>query len=134
MAPVADNTHFIWCPVKDGGGRRWERKIFANWYPCFTVHEPVQRSRTPLRSFYQYFANKEELPLALLEETIADSVAQWRREAGDEDALGGLRVLVHRIHGSTGDDPWNRLNRVLALYHAGLVGTASADPSTAPCR
>ncbi|GAA0960075.1 TetR/AcrR family transcriptional regulator [Actinocorallia libanotica] len=87
----------------------------------FTVHELVQRSRTSLRSFYQYFANKEELLLALLEETIADSVAQWRREAGDEDALGGLRVLVHRIHGSTGDDPWNRLNRVLALYHAGLA-------------
>ena len=115
MAPVADNTHFIWCPVKGGGGRRWERKIFANWYPCFTVHELVQRSRTALRSFYQYFANEEELLLALL-----------------EDALGGLRVLVHRIHGSTGDDPWNRLNRVLALYHAGLVGTASADPGTAP--
>lgn len=87
----------------------------------FTVHELVQRSRTSLRSFYQYFANKEELLLALLEETIADSVAQWREEIEDEDVLGGLRVLVHRIYGSTGNDPWNRLNRVLASYHAGLA-------------
>ncbi len=87
----------------------------------FTVHELVQRSRTSLRSFYQYFANKEELLLALLEETIADSVAQWRRETEDRDTLGGLEVLVRRIYGSTGDDPWNRLNRVLALYHAGLA-------------
>ncbi|MDX6740833.1 TetR/AcrR family transcriptional regulator [Actinocorallia sp. A-T 12471] len=87
----------------------------------FTVHELVQRSRTSLRSFYQYFANKEELLLALLEETIAESVARWRAEIAGLDALDGLRVLVHRVYGTTGSDPWNRLNRVLACYHAGLA-------------
>ncbi|GAB2851340.1 TetR/AcrR family transcriptional regulator [Actinocorallia aurea] len=87
----------------------------------FTVHELVQRSRTSLRSFYQYFANKEELLLALLEETIADSVVQWRAEVAGLEALEGLRVLVHRVYGTTGADPWNRLNRVLASYHAGLA-------------
>ena len=87
----------------------------------FTVHELVQRSRTSLRSFYQYFANKEELLLALLEETIADSVAQWRGEVEGRDTLDALEVLVRRLYGSTGDDPWNRLNRALASYHAGLA-------------
>ncbi|ROO85184.1 TetR family transcriptional regulator [Actinocorallia herbida] len=87
----------------------------------FTVHELVQRSRTSLRSFYQYFANKEELLLALLEETIADSAVQWRAEIDGLETLEGLRVLVHRVYGTTGSDPWNRLNRVLASYHAGLA-------------
>lgn len=87
----------------------------------FTVHELVQRSRTSLRSFYQYFANKEELLLALLEETIADSVVQWRAEIDGLETVEGLRVLVHRVYGTTGSDPWNRLNRVLASYHAGLA-------------
>ncbi|MGI8335846.1 TetR/AcrR family transcriptional regulator [Actinomadura scrupuli] len=87
----------------------------------FTIHELVQRSRTSLRSFYQYFANKDELLLALLEETIADSVSQWREEIAGKDALGGLEVLVHKIYGSTGSDPWNRLNRALASYHVSIA-------------
>lgn len=87
----------------------------------FTIQEVVQRSRTSLRSFYQYFANKDELLLAMLEETIADSVSRWREEIAGQDALAGLRVLVHRIYGSTGSDPWNGLNRALASYHVGIA-------------
>ncbi len=37
----------------------------------FTVQEVVERSGQSLRSFYQYFAGKHELLLALFEESVA---------------------------------------------------------------
>ncbi len=58
----------------------------------FTVQEVVERSGQSLRSFYQYFAGKHELLLALFEEAVrtsADHVAAAVAE--EDDALGRLR-------------------------------------------
>ena len=52
----------------------------------FTVQELVDRSRTSLRSFYQYFAGKDELMVAILEERMARSAAAWREEVKDKDS------------------------------------------------
>ncbi len=38
----------------------------------FTVQEIVERSKMSLRSFYQHFASKDDLLLALFEELIRD--------------------------------------------------------------
>src|SRR4051795_655005 len=57
----------------------------------FTVQEVVERSGQSLRSFYQYFAGKHELLLALFEESVR-STAEHLREvtAGESDATERL--------------------------------------------
>jgi AcrR family transcriptional regulator len=65
----------------------------------FTIQELVERSKQSLRGFYEYFDGKDELVLALFEETV--------REAGDDiraavdaesDPLGRLRIYAVRLH------------------------------------
>ena len=65
----------------------------------FTIQEVVDQSKQSLRGFYEYFAGKDELLLALFEESI--------REAGDDihaavdtqtDPLERLRAFTIRLH------------------------------------
>src|SRR6516162_11614134 len=65
----------------------------------FTVQEVVERSGQSLRSFYQYFAGKHELLLALFEESVR-STSEHLRECVDE-----------------GDDPMDRLHRFVVEYY-----------------
>jgi AcrR family transcriptional regulator len=51
----------------------------------FTVQEVVERSGQSLRSFYQYFAGKHELLLALFEESVRDSAEYLRNQLADVD-------------------------------------------------
>src|SRR6185369_8972619 len=44
----------------------------------FTIQEVVDRSKQSLRSFYQYFDGKDELLLALFEETVRESMEDLR--------------------------------------------------------
>lgn len=90
----------------------------------FTVQELVDRSRTSLRSFYQYFSGKDELLLALLEESIAKSVSSWREQTEGADALSALKTVVTSIYGDGTDDG---LNRGLAPYHFSLAESHKAD-------
>jgi AcrR family transcriptional regulator len=60
----------------------------------FTVQEVVERSGQSLRSFYQYFAGKHELLLALFEESVRDSAEFLRRELADVD---GPFERLHRF-------------------------------------
>src|SRR5204863_4499126 len=65
----------------------------------FTVQEVVERSGQSLRSFYQYFAGKYELLLALFEESVR-STAEQLREVVDEE-----------------DEPLDRLHRFAVEYY-----------------
>src|SRR3954447_17856414 len=49
----------------------------------FTVQEVVERSGQSLRSFYQYFAGKHELLLALFEESIRTAAEQLREQVAE---------------------------------------------------
>ena len=60
----------------------------------FTVQEVVERSGQSLRSFYQYFAGKYELLLALFEESVR-STAEVLRAAVDEEE--GPEARLHRF-------------------------------------
>ena len=51
----------------------------------FTVQEVVERSGQSLRSFYQYFAGKYELLLALFEESVRSTAEQLRDVVAEED-------------------------------------------------
>jgi AcrR family transcriptional regulator len=58
----------------------------------FTVQEVVERSGQSLRSFYQYFAGKHELLLALFEESVRTTAEQLEQViAAEDDPLERLR-------------------------------------------
>jgi AcrR family transcriptional regulator len=61
----------------------------------FTVQEVVERSGQSLRSFYQYFAGKYELLLALFEESVRWAAEYLReRVAEEERPLDRLHVFA----------------------------------------
>lgn len=94
----------------------------------FTVQELVERSKTSLRSFYQHFSSKDELMLALFEEIISVSTAQWRIEVGElDDEIAGLRLLLDKIYGRTGNEVGAGINRALSLYHLQLAESRSLE-------
>jgi AcrR family transcriptional regulator len=94
----------------------------------FTVQELIERSKTSLRSFYQHFSGKEELLLALFEEVIATSAAEWR--AGVEtspDVLNALHFVVEQVHAQAGNPAGGGINRALSVFHLQLAESRPAE-------
>ena len=61
----------------------------------FTVQDVVERSGQSLRSFYQYFAGKHELLLALFEEAVRTTAEYLEQQvAATDDPLEKLHVFV----------------------------------------
>ena len=65
----------------------------------FTVQDVVERSGQSLRSFYQYFAGKHELLLALFEESVRSTAEH-----------------LHQVVGEV-DDPLERLHRFVVEHY-----------------
>ena len=66
-----------------------------NSSPDFTVQEVVEKSGQSLRSFYQYFAGKYELLLALFEETVRSTDEKLRAAIAEEtDPLERLHIFA----------------------------------------
>jgi AcrR family transcriptional regulator len=65
----------------------------------FTIQEVIDRSKQSLRGFYQYFNGKDELLLALFEETITEATDDLGRviESASEP-LDRLRAFTIRLH------------------------------------
>ncbi len=86
--------------------------------PDFTVQEVVDRSGMSLRSFYHHFATKDDLLLALIEETVQRHVAAIRKRVAEEtDPVAMLTVLLTTMFGSQEtDDPASR-GLVLFQWH-----------------
>ena len=82
----------------------------------FTVQEVVERSGQSLRSFYQYFAGKYELLLALFEESVRTTAAHLRALVEDEP------------------DPIERLHRFTVEYYTLCVpgGRSKAGRAALP--
>jgi AcrR family transcriptional regulator len=65
----------------------------------FTIQEVIDRSKQSLRGFYQYFDGKDELILALFEDSILESAADLRNVvAAETDPLARLRAFTIRLH------------------------------------
>jgi AcrR family transcriptional regulator len=65
----------------------------------FTIQEVVDRSKQSLRGFYQYFDGKDELLLALFEETVRESVEDIREATlSESDPIERLRAFSIRLH------------------------------------
>jgi len=65
----------------------------------FTIQEVIDRSKQSLRGFYQYFNGKDELLLALFEDSLLESAADIQEAVDAEsDPLARLRAATIRLH------------------------------------
>ena len=98
----------------------------------FTIQEVIDRSKQSLRGFYQYFDGKDELILALFEETVRESIEDYQAALeGVTDPLDRLRTFVVRLHewcdpserkrGSHNRVPISEFTTQLAVAHADRV-------------
>jgi AcrR family transcriptional regulator len=83
----------------------------------FTVLEVVERSKTSLRSFYQHFATKDELLLALIDKIMSESTERWRAETASLTATAALRRLIERISAPAASSTQQGINRGLTFYN-----------------
>jgi len=91
----------------------------------FTVQDVVDRSKLSLRSFYQTFASKDDLLLALFEEYVA-TAADWQRDrmAKHDDPVDQIRDFLTNLWvGKLSPD----VVRALAVYNMTLSSTRPAD-------
>ena len=91
----------------------------------FTVQDVVDRSQLSLRGFYQTFASKDELLLAVFEEYVV-AAAAWQsdRMARHDDPVEQIRVFFTSL--------WKgkllpEVTRALAIYHLTLAATRPSD-------
>jgi AcrR family transcriptional regulator len=65
----------------------------------FTIQEVVDRAKQSLRAFYEYFDGKDELVLALFEETVREAVDDIRAAVdGEVDPLARIRAYAVTLH------------------------------------
>jgi AcrR family transcriptional regulator len=65
----------------------------------FTIQEVIDRSGQSLRGFYEYFEGKDELVLALFEETVREAVENINAAvAAQSDPLARLRAYAITLH------------------------------------
>lgn len=108
----------------------------------FTVQELLERSKQSLRAFYEYFGSKDELVLALFEETVREASNDIEAAVGEEiDPLERLRAFVVTLHdwcdpveaprkrGSHTRRPISELSMQLAANHADRF-RAALGPTT----
>ena len=93
----------------------------------FTVQEVVARSKTSLRAFYQHFSSKDELLIALLERTMAQSAQAWRAETNGLDSTAAIKLIIDRISAEPESSTQDSLNRAMNLYNQHLAETRPRD-------
>jgi AcrR family transcriptional regulator len=61
----------------------------------FTVQDVLLRADVSLQTFYRYFQGKDELILAVIEESVSEQTTSYRREiAGIEDPVARVEFVV----------------------------------------
>ena len=93
----------------------------------FTVLEVVERSKTSLRAFYQHFATKDELVLALIDAMLSEFTTTWHAEAAQLEPKAALRALVDGICVPPASSTQECINRGLTFYHDRLAETMPDD-------
>ena len=89
----------------------------------FTVLEVVERSKTSLRAFYQHFATKDELLLALIDRIMSESTERWRAETSALTATAALRRIIERLSAPASSSTQEGINRGLTFYNDHLEET-----------
>src|SRR5579875_258389 len=93
----------------------------------FTVQELVERSQMSLRSFYQHFASKDDLLLAVFEEAIRGFVDRLAQQvAAEHGPLERLRAYVLGFY-TTIDPRTEPASRALSHYMLILTQTEPSE-------
>jgi AcrR family transcriptional regulator len=93
----------------------------------FTVQELVERSQMSLRSFYQHFASKDDLLLAVFEEAIGVFVDRLGQQvAAQQEPLDRLRAYVLGFY-TTIDPQTEPASRALSHYMLILTQTEPSE-------
>jgi len=72
-----------------------QRLLHARGDDGFTIQQLVDEAGVALQTFYRHFGGKDELLLALLERSVAEFCAEWRRAtASVDDPIERLRRFV----------------------------------------
>jgi AcrR family transcriptional regulator len=108
----------------------------------FTIQEVLDRSKQSLRGFYQYFDGKDELLLALFEETVREATEDLDNVVDAEsEPFERLRIFTTRLHewcdpsetprkrGAHNRRPIMEFSVHLAVNHADRVKAAMAPIS-----
>ena len=97
------------------------------------MQEVVDRSGMSLRSFYHHFATKDDLLLALVEETVQRHIGSARKRVDAEtDPVAKLKTLLTSMFGSQEtDDPASR-GLVLFQWHLADSRTDEFAASISP--
>jgi AcrR family transcriptional regulator len=91
----------------------------------FTVQDVVERSKLSLRSFYQSFASKDDLFLAMFEDFVASGAATQRAVLLEiDDPIEQIRSYLMSFWGG---DLGPGVTRALTLYHLTLASTRPDD-------
>src|ERR1700721_4597041 len=116
--PTTRDARFIKTPVEILGetGRT-----------AFPVQEVGWRSKTSLRAFYQHFSSKDELLIALLERTMAQSAQAWRDDTTGLDSTAAIKLIIDRISAEPESSTQDSLNRAMNLYNQHLSETRPRD-------
>jgi len=94
----------------------------------FTVQDVVERSKMSIRTFYKYFASKDDLLVAVFETIVGeDAVPRLRKSiAKVKDPLLRLRAYIETLV-ELGDKTEVRAARTLTNYEHRLAETRPAD-------
>jgi AcrR family transcriptional regulator len=79
---AGDIIRAAWTVVHEGGGLD------------FTVRQVTERASVALQTFYRYFGNKDELLLAMLEESMIEAVGRILSRTKPDDPVEQLHTLV----------------------------------------
>jgi AcrR family transcriptional regulator len=92
----------------------------------FAVPEVARRARTSLRAFYELFANKDELLLAVFDQAIRETAARLRAAIADhDDPVDQLGAYVRTLFAGTFDDDHPEIPAMVGLH----LRLAADDPS-----
>jgi AcrR family transcriptional regulator len=100
--------------------------LFKEHGAHFAVEDIARRSGTSLRSFYKYFASKDELLLALFEEVMRHAAVMLREavDAAPDDPLTRIQTFVDQLCLTISGA---QTQRALVVHHFHLAETAPEE-------
>src|SRR5262249_38350982 len=94
------------------------RRLIAERGDQFTTQELVKEARVALQTFYRVFGGKDQLLLAVFEDLISESCAEYEEQARDlPDPVARVHYYVTATVGSIGGDPTDVGPRFVTSEH-----------------
>ena len=98
----------------------------------FTIQEVVDRSKQSLRAFYEYFDGKDELVLALFEETVREAVEDIEAAVDAEDRPARAACARSRSRCTNGATPTSHPASAAATAGGRSPSSRCTSPPTTP--